>query len=113
MKYLLGLLLLVAVGCGRAPDVAVTEQPIPPRVMAAFENHYNLIRKFRDQLAMVAEGKATLGEYEESNYYANKVKRMDVWIRDFERAQDAKDLPAMLRRSDEMRAIVAEIEAKH
>lgn len=116
MRYLLALLLLGAVGCGKAPSepvvvVVKSEPQITPSQVLAAENYYNTVRKLRDQVAMLAEAQAVTGEHEQSDYYAKRVKRMDVWIRDFERAQDAKDTAAMLRRSAEMRVILDQIEA--
>lgn len=102
---LLAILALPVIGCG---SQAEPESPKLTEVQAAkFDMVLQNTRKIRDLQASLGSLSST-NDADKSDLRQH-VQSLDVWIRDFERAQDARDDAAMRRRMQELQPIMEKV----
>lgn len=107
MRYTFALLVLVAAGCGQAAQEPQAAPAWSEKQAAAADKMLSIARQQRDLMASLVVSPAAndLDKRDLRNY----VREYDVWIRDFERAQDAKDPAAIKRRALEMKVLTEKV----
>jgi hypothetical protein len=102
MRYAIALLVLVVAGCGKS-QAGVPAPVMSEKASAAADKILSVARQKRDLMAELSVSPAANDA--DKRDLKRHVREFDVWIRDFERAQDAKDEGAVYRRIAEFQVL--------